>query len=103
MSSGRACRPSAACLSRAARRKASIPSGVKSREERSSLRRSEKSNVLFSSGRATFSTSILIGRTPRAPLRETALTTDVQLLLDPALNPQDDSIWVLGLRLRIAL
>ena len=34
---------------------------------------------------------------------ETALTTDVQLLLDPALNPEADSIWVLGLRLRIAL
>jgi porin len=34
---------------------------------------------------------------------ETALTADVQLLLDPALNPEDDSIWVLGLRLRIAL
>ena len=34
---------------------------------------------------------------------ETALTTDVQLLLDPALNPEDDSIWVLGLRVRIAL
>ena len=34
---------------------------------------------------------------------ETALTTDVQLLLDPALNPKDDSIWVLGIRARIAL
>jgi porin len=34
---------------------------------------------------------------------ETALTTDVQLLLDPALNPENDSIWVLGLRARIAL
>ena len=34
---------------------------------------------------------------------ETTLTTDVQLLLDPALNPEVDSIWVLGLRVRIAL
>ena len=34
---------------------------------------------------------------------ETALTTDVQLLLEPALNPEVDSIWVLGLRVRIAL
>jgi porin len=34
---------------------------------------------------------------------ETALTTDVQLLLDPALNPEVNSIWVIGLRVRIAL
>ena len=34
---------------------------------------------------------------------ETALTTDVQLLLDPALNPDVESIWVLGLRVRTAL
>jgi porin len=34
---------------------------------------------------------------------ETALTSDVQLLLDPALNPAEDSIWVFGLRVRIAL
>jgi len=27
----------------------------------------------------------------------------VQLLLNPALNPEADSIWVLGFRLRIAL
>lgn len=34
---------------------------------------------------------------------ETALTPSVQLLVDPALNPDESSIWVFGLRLRIAL
>ena len=34
---------------------------------------------------------------------EVAITPDVQLLLDPALNPDEDSIWVFGLRVRIAL
>ena len=34
---------------------------------------------------------------------ELAVTPDVQLLLDPALNPQEDRIWVLGLRARLAL
>jgi porin len=34
---------------------------------------------------------------------ETTLTGDVQLLVDPALNPEADSIWVLGIRLRIAI
>ena len=32
-----------------------------------------------------------------------ALTPDVQLIIDPALNPQESSIWVLGLRARLAL
>ena len=35
--------------------------------------------------------------------KEIALTPSVQLLIDPALNPDDDSIWVTGLRARIAL
>ncbi len=30
------------------------------------------------------------------------LTPDIQLLLDPALNPTEDSIWVFGIRLRMA-
>jgi porin len=32
-----------------------------------------------------------------------AITPDVQLLIDPALNPQEDRLWVLGLRARLAL
>jgi porin len=32
-----------------------------------------------------------------------ALTPNLQYLKDPALNPLDDSLWVLGLRLRLAL
>lgn len=34
---------------------------------------------------------------------EVTITPDVQLLLDPALNPDESSIWVFGLRARIAL
>jgi porin len=32
-----------------------------------------------------------------------ALTPDIQYLVDPALNPEEDSLWVLGLRARLAL
>ena len=32
-----------------------------------------------------------------------ALTPDVQLIIDPALNPQESSIWVFGLRARLTL
>ena len=32
-----------------------------------------------------------------------AITPDVQLIIDPALNPQESSIWVFGLRARLAL
>jgi hypothetical protein len=32
-----------------------------------------------------------------------AITPSVQLLLDPALNPQEDTVWVWGLRFRFAL
>ncbi len=32
-----------------------------------------------------------------------ALTADVQLLIDPALNPDEDRIWVLGIRGRLAM
>lgn len=35
--------------------------------------------------------------------REIALTPNVQLIVDPALNPDDDSIWVGGIRGRLAL
>jgi porin len=31
------------------------------------------------------------------------LTPDIQYLKDPALNPEEDSIWVFGLRARLAL
>ena len=31
-----------------------------------------------------------------------ALTPHVQLLADPALNPEEDQVWILGLRMRIA-
>jgi len=30
------------------------------------------------------------------------ITTDLQLLINPALNPDQDSIWVFGLRARLA-
>jgi porin len=32
-----------------------------------------------------------------------AITPDVQLIIDPALNPQESSIWVFGIRARLAL
>jgi hypothetical protein len=32
-----------------------------------------------------------------------AITPDIQLIIDPALNPDDDSIFVAGLRMRMAL
>ena len=32
-----------------------------------------------------------------------AITPDIQYLKDPALNPEHDSLWVLGLRARVAL
>jgi porin len=36
-------------------------------------------------------------------LRELAVTPSLQLLLDPALNPDESAIWMFGLRLRYAL
>jgi porin len=33
---------------------------------------------------------------------EIAITPSVQLLIDPALNPEDDTVWVFGLRARLA-
>ncbi len=33
---------------------------------------------------------------------EIAITPSVQLLIDPALNPEDDTLWVFGLRARMA-
>jgi porin len=35
--------------------------------------------------------------------RELAITPSVQLLIDPALNPIEDQIWVFGLRARLVL
>ncbi len=35
--------------------------------------------------------------------KELAITPDVQLLINPALNPEEDTIWVFGLRARLAL
>ena len=32
-----------------------------------------------------------------------SLLPDLQLILDPALNPAEDRVWVAGLRLRITL
>ena len=32
-----------------------------------------------------------------------ALTPDLQFISDPARNPDDDSLWVLGIRARLAL
>jgi porin len=34
--------------------------------------------------------------------KEFAITPDLQLLLNSALNPEDDSIWVYGIRARLA-
>ncbi|MGI9264730.1 MAG: carbohydrate porin, partial [Gammaproteobacteria bacterium] len=31
-----------------------------------------------------------------------AITPSLQLLLDPALNPEEDSVWIFGLRARLA-
>jgi len=33
---------------------------------------------------------------------EIAITPSVQLLIDPALKPEDDTSWVFGLRARLA-
>jgi len=35
--------------------------------------------------------------------RELAITPDIQYIRNPALNPDEDSLWILGLRLRFAL
>ena len=35
--------------------------------------------------------------------QQLAITPDIQYLIDPALNPDHDSLWVLGLRARLAL
>ena len=35
--------------------------------------------------------------------KELAITPDVQLLINPALNPDEDTIWVFGLRARVGL
>jgi porin len=35
--------------------------------------------------------------------KELAITPDVQFLINPALNPDEDNIWVFGLRARLAL
>ena len=32
-----------------------------------------------------------------------AITPDIQYLVDPALNPDEDKLWVVGLRARLAL
>ena len=35
--------------------------------------------------------------------KELAITPDIQFLMNPALNPDEDNIWVFGLRARLAL
>ncbi|MBT8407086.1 MAG: carbohydrate porin, partial [Deltaproteobacteria bacterium] len=35
--------------------------------------------------------------------KEIAITPDVQLLINPALNPEEDTIWVFGLRARLSI
>jgi hypothetical protein len=35
--------------------------------------------------------------------KELAITPDIQFLINPALNPDEDNIWVFGLRSRLAL
>jgi len=34
--------------------------------------------------------------------KELSITPDVQLLIDPALNTEKDTLWVFGLRARLA-
>jgi len=34
--------------------------------------------------------------------KEIAVTPDIQYIRNPALNPVDDSLWVYGLRVRLA-
>ena len=34
--------------------------------------------------------------------KEVAITPDIQYIRNPALNPDDDSLWVFGLRGRLA-
>jgi carbohydrate-selective porin OprB len=34
---------------------------------------------------------------------QVAITPDVQFVVNPALTPSEDSLWVLGLRLRATL
>jgi porin len=34
--------------------------------------------------------------------KELAITPDIQYIRNPALNPEDDSLWVFGLRARLA-
>jgi len=36
-------------------------------------------------------------------MKELAVTPNVQFLINPALNPDKDNIWVFGLRARLAL
>ena len=31
------------------------------------------------------------------------VTPDIQFLVDPALNPEEDTLWVFGVRARLAL
>jgi len=35
--------------------------------------------------------------------KELAITPDLQFLINPALNPDEDNLWVFGLRVRVAL
>jgi porin len=35
--------------------------------------------------------------------RELAVTPSIQYIKDPALNPDENSLWVFGLRVRVAL
>ncbi len=35
--------------------------------------------------------------------KELAITPDVQLLINPAINPEEDQIWIFGLRARLAM
>jgi porin len=37
------------------------------------------------------------------PVPEVAITPDVQFIVNPALDPTEDSVWILGLRLRATL
>jgi porin len=35
--------------------------------------------------------------------KEIAITPDIQFVMNPALNPGEDNLWVFGLRVRLAL
>jgi len=61
----------------------------------------EPNEDTFSPGLRDQYTAEIFYRWQLAP--QFAITPDVQLLIDPALNPEEDQLWIFGLRARLAL